>query len=114
MNNKWETSYDAVNREIKEELGYVFWDVTLLIDFPHTAGRFIKNRSYFICRDLIEIGDRHMDGGSERIEFELVDFDTWLEWILSGKIEWNNLGGRIKREYVDTNKINDLKKIILW
>lgn len=112
MNNKWESSLDAVNREIKEELGYVFWDVKLLIDFPQTRWWFFKNRSYFICRDLVEISDRHVDWWSEQIEFELVDFETWVQRLLSWKIEWHDFTLRVKDTFVIPWKLDELKQII--
>ena len=108
---KNETSLAAAGRELLDETGYRASEIILLTE-SFGRSKLYHHISIFIARDCKKIAKPNIDGG-EKIEFTLVSFDKFLQFVKEEKFSVPvELKFMMYEALLDKNKKQELKKKI--
>lgn len=106
--NEGENPLEAAKRELLEETGYASEDWSLFDSIqPHNK---IEWAVYtFFAKGCRKVAEQNLDG-AEKVDLVFVDFDTFIETILSKKFSDTELKLKIMEAKLNPSKMAEFKK----
>ena len=112
--DRWEDPLEAIKRELKEEIGMHFSDITCIITIPTQRWAAEWYRYFYLCSWSVVGGEISLDAWWEKIDTSYHSFEEFLDIVKTQERFVPDFSNWIIRNYILPGKEEDLRKLLFW